>query len=722
MTELDPTLRELAAAYGVATDFWDWRGQHIDVSHETIVAVLAALGVDASSETEAADALAAHGDAPWRRLLPPCVVVRAGHHSSFDVHVDDGTAVEIELELESGERRAVRQLDHVVMPRELDGRLIGQARFEVATDLPLGYHTIHARTADAVATGTLIVTPAWLGMPERMGKQRAWGLAAQLYTVRSRQSWGFGDLTDLTDLAVWSGAEHDAGFLLINPLAAAEPVPPIEPSPYLPSTRRFVNPLYIRIEQIREFADLGKTAGAELKAIHKALDKSLAKAKVDRIDRDQVWTAKIAALRLVHAVERTAGREIAYRAYVRREGAGLVDFATWCAIGEAHGAVWQNWPAKLRDPRSKAVAKFRAEHASDVDFHQWLQWILDEQLSAAQSAARSAGMALGIMHDLAVGVNPSGADPWAMPDVFAQHVSVGAPPDAFNQAGQDWSQPPLRPDRLAELAYQPFRDVVSTVLRHAGGVRVDHVLGLFRLWWIPVGAEATAGTYVRYDHEAMVGVLALEAHRAGALVVGEDLGTVEPWVRAYLRERGVLGTSILWFEGDYEADGAPLPPERWREYCLASVTTHDLPPTSGYLAGDHVRLRHELGLLTRSLDEELAVDEAERAAWLAELRRRDLLPQDDTGAIADTIADAYDHVEATTAAMHAYLVQTPSRLLSVALTDAVGERRTQNQPGTVDEYPNWRVPLGGPDGKPVLLEDVMTNARAARLIGVVEKI
>ena len=195
-------------------------------------------------------------------------------------------------------------------------------------------------------------------------------------------------------------------------------------------------------------------------------------------------------------------------------------------------------------------------------------------------------------------------------------MTVGAPPDPYNQNGQDWSQPPWRPDRLAATAYAPFRDLISTILRHAGGVRVDHVIGLFRLWWIPNGRWPTAGTYVRYDHEAMVGILALEAHRAGALVVGEDLGTVEPWVRTYLRERGILGTSILWFEFDWDGDSSPLAPDKWREYCLASVTTHDLPPTAAYLAGDHVRLRDELGILTRPVEEELAVDEA-RAAGLA---------------------------------------------------------------------------------------------------------
>jgi 4-alpha-glucanotransferase len=307
------------------------------------------------------------------------------------------------------------------------------------------------------------------------------------------------------------------------------------------------------------------------------------------------------------------------------------------------------------------------------------------------------------MHDLAVGVHPGGADAWRLRDAYATGMTVGAPPDPFNQLGQNWLQPPWRPDRLEELAYAPFRDLIANVLRHAGGVRIDHVIGLFRLWWVPEGRPPTEGAYVYYDHEGLIGVLALEAQRAGAVVVGEDLGVVDPNARSYLASRGILGTSILWFER--EGDAA-LPAERWREWCMASVTTHDLPPTAGYLAGEHVRLRHRLGLLSGSLEAELEADAAEREVWLAELRRRGLLAEDASP-------------EETALALHRYLTLTPARLLNVALTDAVGDRRTQNQPGTVDEYPNWRVPLSGPDGKPVLLEDVFTADRPHALAAAV---
>ena len=378
------------------------------------------------------------------------------------------------------------------------------------------------------------------------------------------------------------------------------------------------------------------------------------------------------------------------------------------------GAPWprSTGPTGTSGPTSCVIRRARAslnsptEHAEDVDFHRWLQWQLDDQLTAAQATSVAAGMGLGIMHDLAVGVDPNGADAWALQDVLALGVTAGAPPDEFNQLGQDWSQPPWRPDELANQAYEPFRALVNTLLRHAGGVRIDHIIGLFRLWWIPKGSPPTEGTYVRYDHEAMIGIVALEAHRAGAVVVGEDLGTVEPWVRDYLRERGLFGTSILWFEFDRDGDGGPLPAERWREYCLSSVTTHDLPPTPGYLAGEHVRLRDELGLLTRSAEEELAADRRQQTAWLDELRRVGLLrgDLDETG------------VDQVVSALYRYLGRTPVAAVGAvprrrrrrpAHSESAGHRPTNTRTGGCR--------CAGPEGKKVLLEDIFTDPRASAL-------
>ncbi len=709
MTELAPSLVELARRFGIATDYEDWTGRHVPVPAETLVAVLAAFGVAAGTEQERNAALTAQRRSYWERRMPATIVGRTGEQIRFWAHVTHGDPAEVWLQLEDGTVRGrVQQVDNFTAPFDLDGRWIGEASFVLPADLPLGYHRVHLRSGDSETSTALIVTPDWLGLPEQLGARRAWGLAAQLYSVRSRQSWGVGDLTDLTDLAVWSASRHGADYVLINPLHAAGfsgPSGRMEPSPYLPTSRRFVNPIYLRVEAIPEYAELTKRG--RVRRLRSDVQRRAG--QLDAIDRDGAWAAKRVALKLLHEVPRSAGRELAYTAFRDREGRALEDFAVYCALAEEYGGDWHRWPDSLRHPDAAGVAGFAEKNSDAVDFHRWLQWQLDEQLASAQSQSIRAGMALGIMGDLAVGVHPDGADSWALQDAMALGVTAGAPPDEFNQLGQDWSQPPWRPDRLDELEYLPFRALIRAQLRHAGGVRIDHIIGLFRLWWIPQGAPPTRGTYVRYDHEAMIGIVALEAHRAGALVVGEDLGTVEPWVRDYLLLRGVLGTSILWFELDRDdpsASGAPLRAERWREYCLSSVTTHDLPPTAGYLAGDHVRLREALGLLTRPAEAELEADRAELSAWMGELRRVGLLDDD---------LDVQDDPEPVVLALYRYLGRTPSRLLGVALTDAVGDRRTQNQPGTTDEYPNWRVPLTGPDGRPVTLEDVFADRRAATL-------
>jgi 4-alpha-glucanotransferase len=700
MTELAPSLIELARRYGIATDYEDWTGRRVRVPETTLKAVLGSLGVAADTEQERNVALTAKLRSHWARRLPATIVGRTGERIRFWAHVTHGDPAEVWLHLEDGTVRAdVEQVDNFTPPFDLDGRWVGEASFLLPAQLPLGYHRVHLRSGDSETSTALIVTPDWLGLPDRLGARRAWGLAAQLYSVRSRQSWGVGDLTDLTDLAVWSASRHGADYLLVNPLHAAAPTKPMEPSPYLPTSRRFVNPIYLHVEAIPEFA--GLTKRSRVRRLRSEVQQHAG--RVGAIDRDSSWAAKRAALKMLHSEPRSAGRELSYAAFRDREGRALDDFATWCALAEKYGADWHSWPEALQHPDASGVADFAKKHSGTIDFHRWLQWQLDEQLAAAQSQAIRAGMSLGIMHDLAVGVHPNGADAWALQDVMALGVTAGAPPDEFNQLGQDWSQPPWRPDRLDEHEYRPFRALIRAVLRHAGGVRIDHIIGLFRLWWIPRGSSPTEGTYVRYDHEAMIGIVALEAHRAGAVVVGEDLGTVEPWVRDYLLLRGLLGTSILWFELDRDGNGGPLPAERWREYCLSSVTTHDLPPTAGYLAGDHVRLRDSLGLLTRPVEEALESDRAELAAWMAELRRVGLLE------------DGEDEPEPVVVALYRYLGRTPSRLLGVALTDAVGDRRTQNQPGTTDEYPNWRVPLTGPDGRAVMLEDVFSDRRTAAL-------
>jgi 4-alpha-glucanotransferase len=333
-----------------------------------------------------------------------------------------------------------------------------------------------------------------------------------------------------------------------------------------------------------------------------------------------------------------------------------------------------------------------------------LQHCCDEQLAAAQAAALAAGMTTGLVHDLAVGVDPGGADAWALQGELAVGAAVGAPPDSFNQQGQDWGLPPWRPDRLEETGYAPYRDMVQAVLRRGGGLRVDHILGLFRLWWVPQDSTAADGTYVSYDARAMLGILALEAARTGGLIVGEDLGTVPPQASAALAERGVLGSVVLWFERD---DPTPervrfTPPETWRELAMASVSTHDLPTAAGFLAGEHVRIRADLGLLGRPREQEAAAARREKAALLELLRSEKLLPPQPS-------------TEDIVLAMHAVLLRSPARVVLAAPADALGDLRQPNLPGTTDEYPSWRLPIADATGEPVSYEQLRDDPRVARL-------
>ncbi|MFH8573138.1 4-alpha-glucanotransferase [Streptomyces sp. NPDC017993] len=702
--------KRLAQLHGIAVSYEPSPGQTVHIGDDTVVAVLAALGVDASTPQAVRAALDAFPDGPGhpgRALLPRTVVARPGRPPDL-ADLPEGTGLRVETE--DGQVLEGRARD--------DG-----ARGPWAPDrLPLGIHSLHAQAPDGrTAHARLIVAPDRVPAPPG----RSHGLMVQLYSLLSRRSWGMGDLGDLADLAAWSGRSLGTGFVQLNPLHAAVPGPPTDPSPYRPSSRRFPDPVHLRIEHVPEYAHLA--GAARLRAHDLAGRASALRADVlDRgalIDRDAVWELKKEALELLGEVPLTPGRRAAYCDFLAEQGQALDDHATWCAFAEVHGPDWRSWPAALRDPRSAATARLRTQLLHRVDFHCRLAWLTDQQLAAAQRAARESGMGVGLVHDLAVGVHPSGADTWAQQDAFAAGMSIGAPPDAFNARGQDWGLPPWRPDALAAAGYAPYRELLRGLLRHAGALRIDHVMGLFRLWWVPEGRPPTDGAYVRYDGEAMLSVLALEAHRAGASVIGEDLGTVEPGVRDALAERGVLGTSVLWFERDYGggadggADGAesaarPAPdgearilaPEEWRGDCLATVTTHDLPTTAARLTGEDVALRERLGLLAGPAERERSRAKYELAEWLRELAHRGLLPE-----------GAGDE-EAAVKAVHRFLLRTPARMVGVWLPDAVGDRRPQNLPGTWDEYPNWRLPIAGPDGRPQTLEELAASPRLHALM------
>ncbi len=690
-------LHALAESYGFGTSYRASNGLITEPPAESFVKLLRAMGValdDDPSDEELEFHLAAR-HAYWAtRPLPLCVVAEQGQEKHFNVHVHDGHWSHVWIALEDGSSRDAWQDENWAPPFVADdGVAWGEATYHVLGDLPCGYHELHLESDNLNETCPLIVVPATVSTTTDVVAKPVWGVMAQLYSVRSEQSWGVGDFADLAALAREVGAVG-ADYLLINPVHAAEPVPPVEDSPYLPTSRRFVNPIYISVEAVPEYAALDARSRAEMEefaAPLKALNRS-----AEPLQRDRVFAAKLAALReLFHLSMANEARRDDFFTFAEAEGEGLREFAHWCAAQAAE---------------SEHEGAPRHDAGDDIEelvqYYIWLQFIADEQRRVAQEAAVDAGMSIGIMTDLAVGIHPGGADAATLGSVLVPDASVGAPPDQYSQQGQDWSQPPWNPFGLAAEGYAPWRDLLRTVLRHSGGIRVDHILGLFRLYWVPRMDSPLYGAYMNYDHEAMVGILALEAERAGAVVVGEDLGTFEPWVQDVLRDKGILGTTVLWFES-VPPEQAPRPAQQYRNLSLTAIGTHDLPPTAGYVNGAHNELRHELGLVEETLDELNAAD----AVWISQV----LAVAQAEGAFDGTALASldftdrslgdYEDTEALLEGLTRFIASTPSAMTCTNLVDMVGDTRIQNQPGTNSEqYSNWCIPLCDASGDPVTVE------------------
>ncbi|MDO5034003.1 MAG: 4-alpha-glucanotransferase [Actinomycetaceae bacterium] len=675
------------------------------MSSETLICALKALGVgisDAPTADELEVCIRGNEDEKWLAVLPPTTIKRHGDWNQVLVHVPDGESVIVEAIFEDGSSRFLNQVDNWDAPREVNGELRGRAAFALEQDFPMGYHQLRATVGNGeVHEAHLIVVPHALDVDAKVSGQK-WGISSQLYSVRSEHCWGMGDTDVLAGLNRRFG-ELGADFHLINPLHASAPTVPIEPSPYLPVTRQFISPIYIAPRLIPEFETMNEAGRSYVMDLFKAACTEDSD-HMGLVDRDTSWSAKIQALWEIFREGRSAEREAEFANFIAKGGVALQKFGIWSALVEHFGL---DFPEEFADSDSLAVIQFAENNDKHVRFHMWMQWIVAQQLDEAQAAALDGGMDIGIMSDLAVGVHPLGSEIWSSPELFATGMTVGAPPDMYSQLGQDWSQPPWSPRALAESGYMPLRHMIRAAARFSGAIRIDHILGLFRLWWIPKGKTANFGTYVNYDHEAMVGILLLEAMRNDSIVIGEDLGTVEPWVRGYLNERGVLGTSILWFER--EGDGSPLRPENYRRDVLAAVNTHDLPPTAGYLDGIQTSIREELGLLVEPVEQVRAADRAELEMFTARMIEYGLLDEE----------HRYEE-QPLIDALYRYIAMTPSRLLAVSLVDIVRERRPQNFPGTSSEYPNWQIPLGDETGKEVTFEQ-MTPESLARFASVMNK-
>ncbi|HEX4403853.1 MAG TPA: 4-alpha-glucanotransferase [Polyangia bacterium] len=599
--------RAVTDAWGIDDQYFDVQGASHALSHDARGALLRAMGLDPSDPKPPdvgpfGDVIVVMAEAPWTSP------------SAGELRLEDGSKTNVTA---------------------------GQT-----VTLPLGYHELRAAGTDKPVR--VIASPGRCPLPP---KRRAWGWAAQLYATRSRTSWGIGDLRDLRLLKDWA-RKQGADALLVNPLVAATPVPPIEASPYYPSSRRFMNPLYVCVDEAPGASEAGPEV-ERLAAEGRALNADR------RIDRDVVFSLKMRALELCFA---KSARDSGFAAYRAQQGPPLQQFAIYCALAERHGRDWRTWPEDARRPDAAGVEAFAHEQAPRVAFHAWLQWVLDAQLA---DAARD----LAVVEDLPIGLDVEGADAWCWQALLADDVSVGAPSDALNPAGQDWGLTPFVPFRLRAAGYQPFIETLRATMRHAGGLRIDHVMGLFRLFWIPRGGGPESGGFVRPRTDELLAIVALESARAGAFVVGEDLGTVEDGVRETLAKRQMLSYRLAIFE--------PNPPVEYPELALASVTTHDLPTIVGLWTGADLARARDAGV-------------PQNESGVAELRRR-----------LATLAGGQDDQPAAMAAekVHASLATSPCRVLLATLEDALGVEERPNLPGAPATFPNWSLAL------PVVLDD-----------------
>lgn len=729
------SLRGLAAYAGIVPGYEAMGGEQRRTSDAARAGILRALALPAGDAREARATLRALLDEDRARLLTPSRVAVAGAEArAVRARVAGGGCRDAEwaltLELEDGTTHEAAGR----APVESRDPRAGVAALELPVDPPFGYHALRLRLTgaglDREDVQRLIVVPPRCLAPERLlGGERAAGVTASLYTVRTRRNWGAGDLTDLGALVDFA-ADRGGAFVGVNPLHALR-TSGLEPSPYGPVSRVFRHLLYLDVDAVPELE--GDAAARALRA-DPALADALGRLRAaDRVDHAAVLAAKRPVLEALHRAFRRlpAGhaRRLAYDAYAAEQGDALDHYATFQALDEHFRALgsgwWPEWPAELRDAEGAAVRAFAAEHAEAIDFHRWAQFELDAQLGAAAARAGARGLPVGLYQDLAVGASPAGGDVWADQALFARGASLGAPPDALGPDGQNWGLPPMNPRRLADDGYAAWTRLVRSAMRHAGALRIDHAIGLFRQFWIPEGSTGRDGAYVRMPADDLLGILALESVRAnggrGALVVGEDLGTVPPEVAPGLARWGVLSSEVLYFErGD---GGSFTPPRTYARMALATVNTHDLATLSGWWVGRDVVLRRELGLI--ETDEDADAQRADRAGERAQLVRLlvaegVLDPAAVRGARPDTPGDALpDALEADAlddlvlrSAVHAALRRAPSWLVGLALEDLLGEVEPVNLPGVgPDRFPSWTRRLGVP------LEDAARDAAVARAFG-----
>lgn len=693
-------IERLARLRGIADSYHDYRGVLRQISLKTRADILRAMGCSVDDPTKLAEELRELEIARWRQLLPPVATAR-GTRIGLDLNMsarEFGGTLLWSVNLEDGGRRhgALSSADCPELWRgEVEGGWITRRRLEIPEDLPPGYHELEISLAGVVTRCPLILSPAECFEPAAIVRGgRLWGVAVQLYTVRSRSNWGIGDFADLKSLIRWL-APRGAGFIGLNPLHALAPSDPARSSPYSASSRHFVNVLYIAVAEIPEFAEC-EAAASRVKSPAFAAQLGKLRDSV-LVDYPGVAEAKFEILELLfrhfqeHHVSANTGRAFEFRTFVATGGPLLHLHARFDALDQylraTHGTAsgWLSWPEEYRDVNGEAARKFAADHPMQVEFHLYLQWLAHDQLTEAQTLTRELQMPIGLYGDYAVGANPSGSETWVDQSSYRMGAEIGAPPDPLALRGQGWGIPPQDPFVMQTQQLQGFVRLIRRNMHYYGALRLDHVMSLCRLWWVAAGDSPTDGAYVYYPLHQLLTVLTLESVRTACLVVGEDLGVVPDDMRRAMPEFGLYHYKVLLFE---KIDGRFRRPDEFVKRALATVTTHDMPTLRSYWEGRDIELRRNLYLYP-SADIEHEVERervSDREALLAALREQGLQT-----AIPGSEAAGFTQELAT--ALHVYLARSNALLVALQIEDLLGMVDPVNVPGTDREYPNWQRKL-----------------------------
>ncbi len=724
---MDTTLIErLARLRGVGDGYHDYRGELRYFSLKTKTDILHAMGCAVDDPQALAAELERLENAHVRGLLPAVAAIH-GPEAAVDLNIpvrESAATLAWTVALEDGGRRTglAAVADCVELGREgLEGAPLSRRRLSLPADLPPGYHELEVTLANAVARCALLVSPPRCHEPAAIAAGgRLWGIAVQLYTVRSADNWGIGDFGDLAALVRWL-APRGAGFIGLNPLHALAPADPARSSPYSASSRHFINVLYIAVPLVPEFAECG-TARAHVDEPG-FKDRLAALRAGGLVDYQGVADAKFEVLQLLfhffrdrHLGPGTA-RALEFRAFVAGGGTLLESHALFDALdrhlratlGVASG--WLSWPAEYRDVHGPAARDFAARHPLQVEFYLYLQWLAHDQLVGAQALTRELGMPIGLYGDYAVGANPSGSETWVDQSSYRLGAEIGAPPDPLALKGQGWGIPPQDPFVMEDQRLQGFVRLVRNNMHYYGAMRLDHVMSLFRLWWVAAGDSPAEGAYVHYPLPQLLAVVALESARAACLVVGEDLGVVPDEMRRAMPQYGLYHYKVLLFEKDGERFRRP---DEFVPRALATVTTHDMPTLRSYWEALDIDLRRRLNLYPSAHVEQEVLRERERdrSALLAALREQGLAPTapaEPSAPFTQALADA----------LHVYLARSHTILVALQIEDLLGMVDPVNVPGTDREYPNWQrkltVDLAALSTRPELeqLFAAVTRARAA---------